>query len=165
MFSCTPPGLVHAIDTGLVMNVKDSINPFAVLQDSKDLVEQKLQCGPLESVALSTNDGIPTKTRHRPLIEAQSSSHEGFAGLNGCVCKKINSTVDLNITPESINRLTSKYSLANPIHVEPTSVSPRGPPDGDQLGRVQEAIGKGLLPRGSDDLSLDNCPMKESSMS
>ncbi|GMH27122.1 hypothetical protein Nepgr_028965 [Nepenthes gracilis] len=194
MFSCTPPGLAHIVDKGLVMNVKDFVNPFVVLQDSEDLVEQKLQCGPRESMALSTNDGIPTKTGsvpvskfpveptchvpvggchelarevlgHHLLQEAQSSSHKGFAGLNGRECKKINSTVGLDITPESINRITIKYFLADPVLVEPTSVSPRGPPDGDQLGGVQVATGKGLLPLGSNDLYLDNCPMNESSMS
>ncbi|GMH04839.1 hypothetical protein Nepgr_006679 [Nepenthes gracilis] len=74
--------------------------------------------------------------RHQLLQEAQSSSHEGFAGLNGCKRKKINSIVDLDITPESINLITSKYSLADPVRVEPSSVSPRSSPDGDQLDGI-----------------------------
>ncbi|GMH06198.1 hypothetical protein Nepgr_008038 [Nepenthes gracilis] len=67
----------------------------------------------------------------------------GFARLNGCVCKKIKSTVDLDITPDSINQITSKYSLADLVDVEPTSVSPRGSSDGDQLGGVRGSHWKG----------------------
>ncbi|GMH14643.1 hypothetical protein Nepgr_016484 [Nepenthes gracilis] len=146
-------------------------NPFSVLQDSP--LEPIGSTAQLAAVPIGGCHELTKEvlgcyleqTGKELLQEAQSSSHEGFAGLNGCMCKKINSTVDVDITPESINWLTSKYSLADPIHVESTSVSPTGSPDGDQLGEVQEAIGKDLIPLGSDDLSLDNYPMKESSMS
>ncbi|GMH19191.1 hypothetical protein Nepgr_021032 [Nepenthes gracilis] len=40
-FSYPPTGLVHAVDLGLASNVKDSVNTFAALQDSEDLVEQQ----------------------------------------------------------------------------------------------------------------------------
>ncbi|GMH29007.1 hypothetical protein Nepgr_030850 [Nepenthes gracilis] len=114
--------------------------------------------GPPESVALISNDEILTKigsTLDSP-IELTCNADVSATGIK---------LVDLDITPESINRLTSKYSLANPVHVEPTTVSPRGSQDGDQQGKVLETIGKSLLPLGSVAFDLDNYPMTESSMS
>ncbi|GMH04826.1 hypothetical protein Nepgr_006666 [Nepenthes gracilis] len=104
------------------------------------------------------NDEIPSKigpVLDSP-VELSCNAHVSAAG---------NKPVDLDSTPKSINRLTRKYSLADPVLVEPTSVCPRGSLDGDQQGGDLEAFGKSLLPLGSDNLTLESCPTMESSMS
>ncbi|GMH04812.1 hypothetical protein Nepgr_006652 [Nepenthes gracilis] len=72
-----------------------------------------------------SNDEIPSKIGSvlDSLVELSCNAHVSAAG---------NKPVDLDSTPKSINRLTRKYSLADPVLVEPTSVCLRGSLDGDQ---------------------------------
>ncbi|GMH12957.1 hypothetical protein Nepgr_014798 [Nepenthes gracilis] len=98
-------------------------------------------------------------------IEQPSIGHLTQPSLPTDVSATGNKLVDLDSTPESINRLTRKYSLADPVLVEPTLVCPRGSLDGDQQGGDLEAFRKSMLPLGLDNLALESFPTMESSMS
>ncbi|GMH06114.1 hypothetical protein Nepgr_007954 [Nepenthes gracilis] len=90
---------------------------------------------------------------------------DGFQDSRPSFVECLANGVDLDLTPSSIMRLSSKYSLDDSIHVEPASVSPRGSLDGDLQGGAQEALQVGLNPLALDDLvSLDSCPTNWSSM-
>ncbi|GMH29450.1 hypothetical protein Nepgr_031293 [Nepenthes gracilis] len=124
--------------------------------------------------------GAPNETRAlHPADDGHLGSRE-VESVGGAKCASIsnadvlaissakeagNKPVDPDLTLKSINRLTKKYSLADPIIAEPTSVSPRGSLDGDQQGGDREAFGKSLLPLGSNVLAPVYCPTMEYSMS
>ncbi|GMH29966.1 hypothetical protein Nepgr_031809 [Nepenthes gracilis] len=76
-------------------------------------------CGP-EPVALLSNVEIPSKLGSVLVTLVELTSN---ALVSACGYK----LVDFDVTPESINQLTRKYSLADPVQLEPTSVGPWGP--------------------------------------
>ncbi|GMH14504.1 hypothetical protein Nepgr_016345 [Nepenthes gracilis] len=114
-------------------------------------------CGP-EPVALLSNVEIPSKPGSVLVPPVELTSN---ALVSACGYK----LVDYDVTPELINQLTRKYSLANPVQVEPTSVGPWSPQDGDQQGEVLETIGKSLPPLDPVVYDPDNCFMVETSLS
>ncbi|GMH14607.1 hypothetical protein Nepgr_016448 [Nepenthes gracilis] len=68
-------GMNLAVAEGSVLDVFDSVNSFAILQDPEDLDVQELQCGP--PVELTCNDlvSIPgTASENKPLEQKVSNS-------------------------------------------------------------------------------------------
>ncbi|GMH14622.1 hypothetical protein Nepgr_016463 [Nepenthes gracilis] len=83
--------------------------------------------------------GVPTEAKmdDTPAVGSTLSSHAAPADHHAI-------GVDLDLTPNSMTQLLSKYSLDDLVHVEPISVSPRGSLHGGWEDWAQDAPREGI---------------------